>query len=203
VKAYSKLMWYMNHKRITTYNVRNKNLLSLCLERGERGNSSYFTGWCCTTWNYKMHFLTGTVNEQLTIIITLCMIWSSHRKYHIYRNIRRQFFPNSSSEKKKWGHCIISNKIKHILHRYFPKNWRLWRGRSVHLTGVVILYSGKYGMCNLSILPWTTIQVCRSYLTVSASIITSWCDEWIWHMLHLYAQLGNRTKNSDSILWCI
>jgi len=62
-------------RELQAYNVRNKNLLSLCLERGDRGNISYFTGWCCTTWKYKMHFLTGTVNEQLTNIITLRMIW--------------------------------------------------------------------------------------------------------------------------------
>jgi len=137
-----------------------------------------------------------------TNIITLCMIWSFHRKYHIYHNIRRQFFPNTSSE-KQWGHCLISNKIKHIMHRYFSQKLETVKRGEGHLTGVVILYSSKYGMCNWSILPWTTTQVCCSYPTVSSSIISSWCDEWLWHMLHLHAQLGNRAKNSDSILWCI
>jgi len=33
------------------------------------------------------------------------------------------------------GHCIISNKITHILHRYFPKKLEIVRGGSPYRCG--------------------------------------------------------------------
>lgn len=43
-------------------------------------------------------------------------------KYRIYLNIRREFFPNYL---KNEGCLTVVHRVKHILYRHFPENFRL------------------------------------------------------------------------------
>ena len=81
-----------------------------------------------------------------TIILTTCCI---------YLNIKLEFF--SKYDIWKIGcHLVIVHKVKHILHKYFPENWRLWRGCFV-----------AFGMWyNLAFSPYLCVGLLRSQITV-------------------------------------
>lgn len=55
------------------------------------------------------------------------------------------FFPYSSSEKK--GYLVIVHKVKYVLCKYFPQNWRLW-------VGIILHPRSSYIQIHMALISW-------------------------------------------------
>jgi hypothetical protein len=113
--------------------------------------------------------------------------------YHIYLNIRYEFFSYSSPE--KWGgFLIITYKVAHILSTYFPDNCGLWAGLSYIQ---VALYLGKYSSHTDS----TTVVTAANETWADPPCCQLYTANGTCYKLRQDETIMNRQQWTEAILW--